>query len=81
MTTKFRIGIDRDNNTDEFWNALRGAVARNDHPLLAEPLLKIVSDEELLVDADQRDQIISCLKRLPGWPGVAPHPVTIHEVT
>lgn len=77
-TVDYLIRVDEENNAEEFWQA----VGDNGGGTFAEPLNTLLRDGRLTVTAQQRDQILSHLRTLPGWDGGpvhAPHPVIVVE--
>lgn len=74
---KYEIRFDFENNSEEFYDALRDTVGS-----FAEPVRELFENDSIVVDAEQRDQLMSHFRRLPGWnggPSHAPHPLIVRE--
>lgn len=79
MTT-YKIKVDYENNAEEFWAAL----ADHGGGSFSEPINALLRDEEIVVNAEQRDQLLSHFRTIPGWadpeaPAYARHPVIVTE--
>jgi len=69
------IKIDEENNAEEFWDAARDHVGP-----FKEAIALLLDDGELSVNADERDQLLSFFRRLPGWASGmshAKHPIIV----
>ena len=79
ITVRYRIATDYECNPEEWWAAL----ADHGGGAFAEPINELIRNDVLVVDQDQRDQLVSHFSSLPGWhtgQPHAPHPVTVTEI-
>lgn len=78
---KYRIAVDEENNAEEWWDAVRDGIGGS----FDGPIRQLLSGDEVVVDQEQRDQLLSHFRRLPGWaapdaPDYARHPITVTEI-
>ncbi len=77
---RYEIVVDEENNAEEFWEAFReNMVGTYEAPMK----FLLTWDKVVCEDEDERDQLLSKLRTLPGWnsgPAHAPHPVVVREI-
>jgi hypothetical protein len=75
---RYEIRVDEENNAEEFWQE----VGNHGGGSFAEPIDALLRDGAVTVTKEERDQLLSHFRTLPGWkggPAHAPHPVTVNE--
>ena len=75
-----KIVVDYQCNCEEFWGAVQDSLCGGTYD---EPVQALLSDDEVAVTEDERDQLLSHLATFPGWDtgdARAPHPVCVVDV-
>jgi len=76
--TKYEIVVDEECHAEEWWDAAQDHVGP-----YREAVQALVREDRVEVDADQRDQLLSWAKSLPGWatgPAHARRPLIVRDL-